>query len=247
MTLDFWARTSGTWINVLTVGSGTAIGLLLKQHLPPRMQRVLTQTVGLFVLFIGIQMSQSLTQVRVGQANGVILGLVAMVLGGLLGEWAQLEVQLQRLGDWLKQRFQGQGRFTEGFVVASVLFCVGPMTLIGSLNNGLSGDDTLLTLKATMDGITAIALTTSFGIGVGFSTLVILIYQGALSLAAALLSQVLPNPGQDPGILLITGVGGLMIVGTGFNLLEMAQMPVASFLPALAIAWLLVQLATGFT
>jgi len=236
MTLDFWAKTSGTWINIATVLAGTALGLVLQGRLPLRMQRIITQGLGLITLFVGIQMAGSLTKTQAGSVDGVVLALLAIALGGLLGEWWQLEERLTAVGDWLKQRFKGGGGFTDGFVAASLLFCVGPMTLIGSLNNGLTGDNTLLTLKSTMDGLAAIAFTSSFGIGVGFSTLIILVYQGSLSLAAGLLAQFLPDPATDPRVLLVTGVGGLMILGISLNLLEIAQVRVASFLPALALA-----------
>jgi uncharacterized membrane protein YqgA involved in biofilm formation len=227
MSLDFWAKTSGTWINIGTVLAGTALGLVLQGRLPLRMQRIITQGLGLITLFVGIQMAGSLTKTQAGRIDGVVLALLAIALGGLLGEWWQLEERLTALGDWLKRRFKGGGGFTDGFVAASLLFCVGPMALIGSLNNGLTGDNTLLTLKATMDGLAAIAFTSSFGIGVGFSTLIILVYQGGLSLAAGLLAQSLPDPATDPRVLLVTGVGGLMILGISLNLLEVAQVRVA--------------------
>jgi len=232
MTLDFWARTSGTWINVATVIGGTLIGLVGTSRLPSRMQRIITQGLGLTTLFIGFSMAGSLSKVRAGQVDGVIVGLLALVLGGLLGEWWQVEARLVVVGDWLKHRVKGQGKFTDGFVAASLLYCIGPMALIGSLNNGLLGDNALLTLKATMDGLAAIALTGSYGLGVGFSSLAILVYQGGLSLAAGLLAQALPDPATAPSVLLITGVGGLMILGIGMNLLEICTVKVGSFLPA---------------
>jgi uncharacterized membrane protein YqgA involved in biofilm formation len=208
------------------------------------MQQIITQGLGLITLFVGFSMAGSLGKVHAGRIEGVILGLLAIVIGGLLGEWWRLEDALERIGDWLKWRFRGKGKFTEGFVAASLLFCVGPLTLIGSLNNGLTGDNTLLTLKATMDGLAAIALASGFGIGVGFSIVVIVIYQGGVSLAAGLLSQALPDPATAPPVLLITGVGGLMILGLGFNLLEVARVRVASFLPALLLAPCLYWLAS---
>jgi uncharacterized protein len=236
MTLDFWMKTSGTWINVATILVGTAAGLLLRERLPIAMQRIITQAVGLLTLFVGVDMASSLNQAKAGQVAGVILGLIAIVLGGLLGEWAQLEKKLEIIGDWLKVRFRGKGSFTEGFVAASLLFCVGPMAIIGSLTNGLTGDNTLLTLKAAMDGLASIALTSSYGIGAGFSSLPILFYQGGLSLGAGILAQTLPNPATAPPVLLMTGVGGLMIIGLGLNLLEVAKIRVASFGPGLGIA-----------
>ena len=243
MELDFWTKTSGTWINAGTVLAGTLCGIALKNRLPRPMQRIIIQGVGLVTLFIGFNMAASLNRVKGGEVEGVILGLLAMVFGGLLGEWWQVEKAIESLGDWLKKRFSGGGSFTEGFVAASLLFCIGPMTLIGSLNNGLTGDNTLLVIKATLDGLAAIALASSFGVGVGFSLLVILFYQGTISLAAGILSQALPNPADNPSVLLITGVGGLIIVGLGINLLDLTKIRVASFLPALLLVPILYLLA----
>lgn len=236
MILDFWARTSGTWINLLTVLLGTSLGLFLRGRLSDRMVRIITQGVGLITLFLGFTMAASLTKVRAGIVDGVILGLVTLVLGGLLGEWGQIEERLVAVGDRLKHHFSGGSGFTEGFVAASLLFCVGPMTLLGCLNNGLTGDNRLLLLKSAMDGLAAIALTSSFGIGVGFSGLIVLVYQGSLSLLAGTLSQFVSEPATNPAVLLITGVGGLMILGIGLNLLDTAKVRVAAFLPALVLA-----------
>lgn len=243
MPFDLWTKTSGTWINILTVCLGTGLGLGLSDRLPVNMQRIITQGLGLTTLYIGISMAGDLARAQAGVVDGVILGLLTLVMGGLLGEWGQLEARLSQLGDWLKQRFRGQGRFTDGFVAASLLFCIGPLALVGSLDNGLRGDNTLLVLKATMDGLAAIALTSTYGIGVGFSSLSLLVYQGGISLAAGLLTQFLPNPETAPVVRLITGVGGLMILSIGLNLLEISKIRVASFLPAPLIAPLLYQIA----
>jgi uncharacterized membrane protein YqgA involved in biofilm formation len=242
MSFDFWAKTSGTWANVFAILLGTGLGLLLQGRLPLNMQQIITQGLGLITLFVGFSMAGSIDQVEVGRIDGVILALLAMVIGGLLGEGWRLEQRLESVGNWLKQQFKGKGSFTEGFMAASLLFCVGPMTLLGSLNNGLSGDNTLLMLKAVMDGLASIALTSSFGIGVGFSVLIVLLYQGGVSLAAGLLAQSLPDPASSPVVLLITSVGGLMIVGLGLNLLDVAKVRVASLLPALLLAPLLIWL-----
>jgi uncharacterized membrane protein YqgA involved in biofilm formation len=242
MSLDFWAKTSGTWINVATVLLGTGLGLVLRGRLPLKMQQIITQGLGLITLFVGFSMAGSINNVE-SRIDGVILALLAIVVGGLLGEWWRLEDRLEATGNWLKRRFKGKGSFTEGFMAASLLFCVGPMTLIGSLNNGLTGDNTLLLLKAVMDGLASIALTSSFGIGVGFSVLIVLLYQGGVSLAAGLLAQTLADPATSPTVLLITGVGGLMILGLGLNLLEVARVRVASLLPALLLAPLLTWLS----
>ncbi len=234
--LDFWDKTSGTWINVFTVILGTSLGLLLKDRLSPKIQTIITQGIGLLTLWIGLSMANSMGQVQTGGIDGAVLGLLAIVIGGVVGEWLQIESQLTTIGDWLKQKFQGKGLFTEGFVASSLLFCVGPMTLIGSFNNGLNGDNTLLTLKATMDGVISIALANIYGMGVGFSALVILIYQGGLSLIVGLIANTVPQADNNPYLLIITGIGGLMIMAIGCNLLEIAKIRVASFLPAIAFA-----------
>lgn len=240
--LSFWVKTSGTWINVFTVILGTGLGLLLSHRLPRQMQQIITQALGLLTLVIGFSMARGLFEVQIGVVDGVILALVAMVVGGLLGEWGQIEPRLNQLGNVLKSQVKGGGRFTEGFVAASLLFCIGPMTIIGSINNGLNGDAALLTLKAVMDGLASIAFTGSYGIGVGFSALSILIVQGGISLLASLFAGLIGDPTTDPTILLLTGIGGLMIFGIGFSLLEIAKIRVASFLPALLVGPLLVAL-----
>ncbi len=241
--LSLWAKTSGTWINVATIVMGTSLGLLLRSRLPKSMQQIITQAVGLMTLVIGVTMASGLANLEAGPINGIILALLVMVAGGLLGEWWQIEQRLAVLGDWLKARVRGGGRFTEGFVAASLLFCIGPMAIVGSLNNGLTGDNALLTLKATMDGLAAIALTGSYGIGVGFSALSIFVVQGGLSLLASLSGAIIPDPTNSPQVLLITGTGGLMIMGIGLNLLEIAQVRVASFLPALLLCPVAIALA----
>lgn len=232
---------------MFTVLLGTSIGLLLKDYLSSKIQTIITQGIGLLTVWIGLNMANSMAQVQAGGIDGAVLGLIAMVLGGIAGELLKIEEQLSTVGEWLKQKFRGQGLFTEGFVASSLLFCVGPMALIGSFNNGLNGDNTLLTLKATMDGVISIALANIYGIGVGFSTLVILIYQGGLSLIAGLVANSVPQTDNNPYLLLITGIGGLMIMAIGCNLLEIVKIRVASFLPAIAFSALIYRIAIYLT
>jgi len=244
MLLELWSRTSGTWINIATVLAGTTAGLAVRSRLPPRILRVITQGLGLLTLWLGLSLANDLNAGDAGPIAGAILGLASIAIGGALGEWWGIEAGLNRAGTWLKRRLGGRGKFTEGFVTASLLFCIGPLTLLGSLANGTRGDDTLLVLKAAMDGLAAIALASSYGVGVGFSTLTVLVYQGGLSLLAAQLAGLLADPATDPRFALTTGVGGLMVLGIGLQLLEIAEVRVGSFLPALAIAPLLHLLAT---
>jgi len=240
--LSFWAKTSGTWVNVALVLAGTACGLLLRDRLSTKLQAIITQAVGLTTIFIGVSMASALSDAGAGGVDGVILALLSLVFGGLLGEWWQIEKRLILCGDWLKSKFKGGSRFTDGFVAASLLFCIGPMTILGSLNNGLLGDGTILVVKSTMDGLVSIALTGTYGIGVGFSVIPVVLYQGGLSLLANGLSRVIGDPTTAPPILLVSGIGGIMILGLGLDLLKVKKIQVASFLPALLlgpfISWL---------
>ena len=244
--LDFWTKTSGTWINVFAIAVGTFLGLILRGRFLSQVLPILKQAIGLITMFVSIDMANSLLRVKAGAVNGVILALMSLIIGGVLGELGQIEKRLETVGDWLKAKFKGKGKFTEGFVAASLLFCIGPMAIIGSLNNGLTGDDNLLVLKSALDGFISIVFASTYGIGVGFSALPVAFYQGTMSLLAGNLAQSLPNPENAPSVMVITGVGGLMLLGLGLNLLELAKVRVASFLPALAIAPLVYWLADSF-
>ncbi|MDQ3398941.1 MAG: DUF554 domain-containing protein [Deinococcota bacterium] len=242
--MGFFEQTSGTFWNILTVLLGSSLGLVLQNRLPERIITTVMQALGLTTLLIGVVNALDLT--RVSEPPGIILGLIALAAGGALGELWGLEEKLESLGNALKARFKGQGRFTEGFVAASLLFCVGPLTLIGSIQNGLAGDDSFLLLKATLDGFASLALSATFGFGVIFSVFVIALYQGGLSLFAGLFAAVIPDPGSDPRVLLVNGVGGLMILGLGFGLLDIKRLRVASLLPALVLVIALYELALLF-
>lgn len=234
-------------MNVVLVLLGTGCGLLLRDRLSAKLQTVITQAVGLTTIFIGISMAGALSEASVGGIDGIILALVSLVAGGLLGEWLQIEKQLVNCGDWLKAKFRGGGRFTEGFVAASLLFCIGPMAILGSLNNGLLGEGTILIVKGTMDGLVSIALTGTYGIGVGFSVGPLLLYQGGLSLLANSLAAVVPDPTTAPAILLVSGIGGIMILGLGIDLLEIKKIRIASFLPALLLGAIVSELIQRLT
>ncbi|WP_425147744.1 DUF554 domain-containing protein [Deinococcus sp.] len=245
---DLLAHLSGTLINVATVLLGSALGLLLGGRLPDRTQRTLLQTLGLVTLYIGLDMAGTLGRVSGGHVPGVILALLTLALGAVIGEALGIEERLGALGDSLKRRFRGGGRFTEGFVAASLLFCIGPLTIVGGIQNGLSGDSSTYVLKSVLDGIAALALAGVYGVGVGFSAVTVLLIQGGISLAAGALASVLLG-GADPSILktnpyvlLVTGAGGLMILGIGVNLMlgglkvEDRRVRVGSLLPALLLA-----------
>ena len=242
--MDFWAKTSGTWVNVATIVIGTMVGLLVRGRLRGSFQKIITQSIGLITLFISLNMAQSLTKVKIGFIDGTILGLVLLILGGILGEWWQIPEKLELIGDWLKSKFKGGGKFTEGFVSTSLLYCIGPMAILGSLSNGLFGDPSLLNIKAALDGLISIPFTSTYGVGVGFSAFSVLVYQGTLSLLAGSLTQFLPQQGESPVLHLIGGLGGMILVGLSFNLLEITQIRIGSYLPALLLAPVVYQICT---
>lgn len=240
--LELFARTSGTWINVGAILAGTAIGLLAGARMPERLNRTLMQVLGLVTLFVGLGMARGLEGARAGPLPGVIVALVSLAVGALAGEALGIEERLATLGERIRARVGGGGRFTDGFVTASLLYCIGPMAIVGSIQNGLAFDSRTLVLKSALDGIASVALAGIYGVGVGFSILPIAVLQGGVSLAAAALAQMLPDPATDPRVLLVSGTGGLLVAGIGVNLLlgglgvEGRRIRVGAMLPALLVA-----------
>lgn len=220
----------GTIINVITVLFGSGIGLVLRKRLKDTFKSLILQGVGLLTIIIGMQMAL--------KTDDVILLLISIILGGILGQAISLEEKIDSLANNIKDRFarKDDTLFSEGFITASIIFCVGPMTILGSLNDGLYGDINLLAIKSVLDGFTALALTTTFGIGVIFSIVTIIIIQGGITFSALFISQIF----TDMMINEMTAVGGALIIGISFILLDIKKIKVATFLPALAIAPLLV-------
>jgi uncharacterized membrane protein YqgA involved in biofilm formation len=226
---------TGTVLNVITVIAGGTLGTLLGERLPSRIRSIIMQGVGLVTLAVG--MSMALT------TSNFLLVLGSIAIGGILGEWWRLEERLDGAGEWLEAKasrfpFLAQGEFTKGFVTASLVFCVGPMTILGSIQDGLSGDYTLLAIKSVLDGFSALAFAASMGMGATFSAITVLVYQGVLTLGASLFQNIL----TDAIVTEMAATGGVMILGIGLLLLEIKRVRVANFLPALAIIPLLVAL-----
>jgi uncharacterized membrane protein YqgA involved in biofilm formation len=250
--IDLLSRTSGTFVNVAAIAVGTAVGVVAGGRLPERLNRTLMQVLGLVTLFVGLGMARGLEGVHAGPLPGVIVALVSLAAGALVGEVAGIEERLARLGEALRRMVRGGGRFTDGFVAASLLYCIGPMAIVGSLQNGLALDARTLVLKSALDGIASVALAGVYGVGVGFSVLPILALQGGLSVGAAALSRSLPDPMTDPRVLAVSGAGGLLVAAIGVNLLlaglglEGRRLRVGAMLPALVIAPALCVLAGAF-
>ena len=227
---------TGTLINVGTVLGGTAIGTLLGSRLPDRVRETVLHALGLVTVLVGV--AQGLAAFRppltTAVGDGAVLVVMGSVLvGGVLGELAGIERGLDRLGEALRARFgRGQPRFTEGFVVASLVFCVGPLTILGSIQDGLTGDYQLLAVKSMLDGFAALAFASALGWGVGFSVLVILVYQGGLTLAASGMAGAF----SEAMIAAMSATGGVLILGIALRLLDLRRVRVANLLPGLVIA-----------
>jgi hypothetical protein len=235
---------TGTIINIIAVLIGGLIGIFFGSRLPGRIRQTIIAGLGLFTAAIGFQMFLK-------TANPIIV-LGSLLIGGLLGEWWRIEDGLINLGGFLERRFtkveidpmrnpdsaNAQGsRFIRGFLTASLVFCVGPMTILGSIQDGLTGDYNLLAIKSVLDGFAALAFASTLGIGVLFSTLVILFYQGGLSLLAAQAQALITQPMMAE----MTAVGGVLLLGLAISsLLQLKPIRVGNFLPALLIAPLIV-------
>ncbi len=217
---------TGTLINVGTILIGTAIGSLAGPRLPSRMRRIVLYGIGLVVILIGFQMAV--------RTQNILVVLGAVLIGGIIGELLRIEDRLEQLGQFFQAKFSkgSEQSISEGFVTASLVFCVGPMAILGSISDGLSGDYSLLSVKAVMDGFASIAFGASMGWGVGLSAISILFYQGGLTLAAGFL----PGALNDAMITEMTATGGLIIIGIGIKLLDLKDLPLANLVPAIAVA-----------
>ena len=223
----------GTFINTGAILAGSAVGALAGARLPGKMRQTVLHGIGLVTFLIGFQMAL--------RTQNALIVLGAILLGGITGEALRIEDRLEMLGDYIQEKLSGgsgQHMFAEGFVTASLVFCVGPMAILGSISDGLTGDYSLLSIKAVMDCFASVAFAASMGWGVALSAVSILIYQGAITLFASSLSSVL----NDAMIAEMTATGGLLIIGIGLRLLDIAQLRLANFVPAIAIAPLILAL-----
>ena len=225
---------TGTLLNIATVLVGGIIGLLFGARIPDSLKSTVISGMGLFTAAMGVQMFLN--------TENPLIVLGALLIGTLLGEWWRIEDSLQNLGKFLEQRFSKEGedgsnKFVRGFLTASLLFCVGPMTILGSIQDGLTGDYNLLAVKSVLDGFAALAFASTLGVGVMFSTIIILIYQGGISLLAAQLDAIVTPSMMNE----LTATGGVILLGLAISsLLEIKKIRVGNMLPGLAIAPLIV-------
>ena len=218
----------GTLVNIATVLLGGALGILLGARLPQRVRETIMHGLGLMTLAIGVKLSL--------ESQNVLIVLGSLLLGGIAGEMMQVEERLNGLGRWFERRINqsdaptvdeqpqagnssGAARFGHAFLTASLVFCVGPMTILGSIQDGLSGDYTLLAIKSMLDGFAALAFASSLGPGVILAAFTVLVYQGALTLGAGWASRVL----TDPMIAEMTATGGVLMLALGLGLLDIKR------------------------
>ncbi len=218
----------GVLVNTLTVLIGSTVGLVLKKGIPERMSSAVMVGIGFCTIYIGVD----------GMLNGenTLVLIVSIVLGAIIGTGMDLDGKLQTLGDWVERRFppkEGESLpLAQGFVTASLLFCCGSMTIVGSLNAGLSGDNELIFTKSLLDLISSSMLAASMGIGVLCSAVFVLTFQGALVLLAGALSPVLTTS----AVAELTCAGSVLILALGLNLIKVGHFKVANYLPSLVLA-----------
>jgi len=230
-----WA--TGTLLNLATVLVGGLVGTFLGDRLPPRLRDNVVAGVGLFVAVMGVKFA-------IDTASLLYL-LGAILVGGIAGSLVGIERRLNELGAAIQRRFAtpgGSSTIAEAFVTASIVFCVGPLTFLGAIRNGLSGDASLLAIKSVLDGFSAIAFAATLGWGVLLSLVVILVYQGGLAAGASVFASLL----TDAQLREMNAVGGLLLVGVGLKLLKIRDVQVADYLPAIAVAPLLVAAVAAF-
>lgn len=214
----------GTIVNTVAVILGSLLGMLLHKNLPSRLKDIVFQGIGLSTLVIGIQMAL--------KVENLLVLIFSVLIGGLIGEAINLERYLEKFSDFLKSKTRSKNEhFSEGLITAFLIYCVGSMTFIGTLNEGLRGDHSLLFTKSLLDGFTSIALASMYGAGVLFSAVPLFLFQTSLTLLAvqfqAFFTPLLVNQ--------LTATGGVLILGIGLNLLEIKKIKVTNLLPALVM------------
>lgn len=214
----------GTLVNVAAVMVGSFLGIMFKSRLPERFIKIFFQVIGLFTLYLGMSMALKSTHV---------LHLVfSLILGSLIGELLHLERGMERFANWVKKKFKSKNeRFTDGLLTAFLLYCMGSLTILGGIEEGMTGDAHLLLIKSLMDGFSSIALAAGLGIGVMFSVIPLLIYQGGITLLAMWLGNFFPQM----MIIELSATGGVLLLGLGIDILGIKKIKVINMLPALVV------------
>jgi uncharacterized membrane protein YqgA involved in biofilm formation len=232
---------SGTVLNAVAVAVGTTLGLVAAARVSTRLQESLTTGLGLFTVVLAMSMGIQVLDDPAARTQDALAVLGGLLLGVAIGEWLRLHDRLEALGAWFQRRLargDQPSRVAEAFVTASIVFCVGPLTILGSLENGLRGDITLLATKSLLDGVASVAFAAAMGAGVYLSILTILVVQGGIALLAFLVAGAF----DAVTILVLTSLAGIILLGVGLRLLDVKQVRLANFLPGLIVAPLLIRL-----
>jgi uncharacterized membrane protein YqgA involved in biofilm formation len=215
----------GTIVNVAAIIFGSVVGILFNRFISEKVKKILFQALGLSTLLIGIQLSL--------KTNNPLIVIFSLVIGGIIGETIGIEERLTSFGEFLKKKIKSKdSNFVEGFVSASLIFCVGAMAILGSIEDGINGNQTILYTKSLLDGITSIAFSSALGIGVAFSSIPIIIYQGAITFFASYIKTYLTSG----AIAEMSATGGLLIIGISLQLLDIKKLKVSNLLPSIIVA-----------
>jgi len=214
----------GTLVNTAAIIAGSIIGMILKGGIPRHYSETVMQGIGLAVILIGVKGAL--------KSDDLLLIIFSLAIGSVIGEMLKIEDRLENLGKWLESKLSKAGDgFSKGFVTASLLFCVGSMAIVGSLESGMTGNHQTLFAKSVLDGVSSIVFASSLGIGVMFSAVSVLIYQGIIAIGASLIVKFL-----TPSVIAqMSSVGGLLIMAIGFNILEFKRIKIGNMLPAIFI------------
>jgi len=211
---------TGSIVNFFAILAGAVVGLFAGRLLTPKLEKALMGAIGLIVIGISVP--------GMMESQNTLVAILSLVLGTLIGEALDLDRRINQLGDFLQSKFKGQGKFSEGFVTASLVFVVGAMAILGGLKSGLQNDHTILITKSIIDGITSIVFASTLGIGVAFSAIPVFLWQGGIALLASVVSPVF----TDPVMAEISFVGSLLIAAIGTNLLGITKLKIMNMTPA---------------
>jgi uncharacterized membrane protein YqgA involved in biofilm formation len=227
----------GTIVNAAAIVIGGLLGILMP-GIPDNVKRTVMQGLGLAVAVLGLSMAL--------KTDNLLIMIVSLVAGGLLGEWIQVEKRLEQIGSWLERksgalsRLGGPGRISEGFVTSTLVYCVGAMAILGSIDSGLRHNHMILYTKSLLDGFSSIIFASTLGVGVLFSSVPVFLYQGCIAIGASVITLLVGDDMLNAMIKEVSAVGGVLIIGIGLNVLEIKRIHVGNLLPSLLVAALLV-------
>lgn len=225
----------GSIVNAVSIVLGSVLGILINKGIKEEYKKIVMDAVGLTVVIMGITSAI--------KSENLILVIISMVLGSIIGQAIGIQDKLDKLGNRLEERFgKEESNFSKGFVTASLVYCIGAMAIIGSLESGITGDHSTLFAKSVLDGITAVIFASTLGIGVAFSAASVLIYEGSISILASYLSNLM----SDPAITEMSAVGGILITAIGLNVLGIKKVNAGNMLPAVFIPLVYFALKTIF-